>query len=150
MVEEIATVVSCSDEGVWLTTTPVATCNTCQVNDDCGTGIVAKTLTARKHHFFVPCTLKLLPGEQVKIGLAEQSLLMAALMVYMLPLLLLLTLALLANALGLNEGGVVLFGFSGGFAGFIIARRYGQYQEKHTHIHIIDVLPSLGIQQQIR
>ncbi|MDX1391581.1 MAG: SoxR reducing system RseC family protein, partial [Rheinheimera sp.] len=81
MVEEIATVVACDDNGFWLTTTPVASCNSCQASADCGTGIVAKTLTPRTLHFFVPSTLKLLPGEQVKIGLAEPALINAALMV---------------------------------------------------------------------
>ena len=82
MVEEIATVVRSDSAGLWLTTTPVASCNACQVSDDCGTGIVAKTLTARSQQFFVPTRLNLLPGEQVKVGLSEQQLIVAALMVY--------------------------------------------------------------------
>ena len=90
MVEEIATVVAVEAGGVWLSTTPVASCNACNVSDDCGTGIVAKTMTPRQQRFFITTPLSLLPGEQVKIGLQESSLLVAALMVYLLPLLLLL------------------------------------------------------------
>ena len=57
MVEEIATVVSVEQKGVWLMTTPVASCNACQVSEDCGTGIVAKTLTPKTLHFFVASEL---------------------------------------------------------------------------------------------
>lgn len=147
MVEEIATVVSCDDNGVWLTTTPVASCNACNVSDDCGTGIVAKTLTPKTLHFFVPSTLKLLPGEQVKIGLPEHKLVTAALVVYMLPLLLMLLPALLASAAGVSEGGLMLIALCGAALGFVVARRYGQLQEQHSPIHILEVLPSLGVRQ---
>ena len=148
MVEEIATVVSVDNHGVWLTTTPVGSCNACQVSEDCGTGIVAKTMTPKQSHFFVPSELKLLAGEQVKIGVSEQSLIAAALMVYLLPLLLMLLLLLPANALGLNEGLQMLAAAAGALAGFAVARLYGRNQEKRTNIHILEVLPSLGVQQQ--
>lgn len=147
MVEEIATVASCEGGGVWLTTTPVASCNACNVSKDCGTGIVAKTLTPRQHRFFVPTELTLLPGEQIKIGLGEQSLITAAVMVYLLPIVLLLLLALLGNAAGLTEGWVMLLALAGTAAGFMLARRYGRQQEKCSQIVILDVLPSLGVQQ---
>jgi sigma-E factor negative regulatory protein RseC len=149
MVEEIATVISCDNNGVWLSTTPVASCNACQVSDDCGTGIVAKTLTPKTQHFFVPSALKLLPGEQVKIGLPERNLLMAALMVYLLPLLLMLLATVLGSVAGLAEHWLMLLALVGAGSGFMLARRYGQ-SEQQAHIHIIEVLPSLGVRQQTR
>lgn len=148
MVEEIATVVACDNDGVWLTTTPVASCNACQASDDCGTGIVAKTLTPKSLQFFVPSTLKLLPGEQVKIGLPEPQLLKAALMVYLLPLSLLLLAALIASSAGLNEGLQMLLAVCGAVAGFYLARRYGKQQERQTQIQILAVLPTLQVQQR--
>ncbi|OYW96740.1 MAG: sigma E positive regulator RseC/MucC, partial [Alishewanella sp. 32-51-5] len=78
MVEEIATVVATESDGVWLTTTPAGSCNSCHASGDCGTGIVAKTLTPRQRRFFVKSALPLLPGEQVRIGVAEQGLVTAA------------------------------------------------------------------------
>lgn len=149
MVEEIATVAACEDNGVWLTTTPVASCNACNVSDECGTGIVAKTMTSRQQRFFVPTALSLLPGEQVKIGMDEQNLIMAALMVYLLPLVLLLVLSLLGNAVGLAEGWVMLLALAGTASGFMLARRYGQRQEKQSQIVILEVLPSIGVQHHM-
>lgn len=147
MVEQIATVLRVEQDGVWLSSTPVASCNACQVSSDCGTGIVAKTLTARSQQFFVPTRLNLLPGEQVKVGLSEQQLIVAALMVYLLPLVLLLTLALAGAAAGLSEGYLMLLGLLGAASGFMLARRYGKQQEQHSQVVILQVLPSVGVQQ---
>ena len=145
MVEEIATVVKAEAGGLWLTTTPVTSCNACQVSDDCGTGIVAKTLTPKSLQFFIPSELALLPGEQVKIGLPEQQLINAALMVYLLPLILLLCAVLLGNALALAELWLIVFAALGAVAGFMLARRYGQQQQLNTQICILEVLPSLAV-----
>lgn len=149
MVEEIATVAASERNGVWLTTTPVASCNACKVSDDCGTGIVAKTVTPKQQRFFVPTALTLLPGEQVKIGLDEQSLVMAALMVYLIPLMLLLLLTLAGSAAGLEEPWIILLAVIGTAAGFTLTRHYGKYQANHTKIVILEVLPSLGVQQHV-
>ncbi|MDP2715065.1 SoxR reducing system RseC family protein [Rheinheimera sp.] len=149
MVEEIATVVSVDSGGVWLSTTPVASCNACNVSDDCGTGIVAKTMTPRQQRFFVATSLALLPGEQVKIGMQEHNLIMAAVMVYLLPLLLLLASAVLAGLAGLAEGWVILAALAGVTAGFLLARRYGRLQQSTEHISILEVLPQLGLQRLI-
>lgn len=145
MVEEIATVVAAENDGVWLTTTPQGTCNSCQVSSDCGTGIVTKALTPRQQRFFLPTTLSLLPGEQVRIGVAEQPLLMAAFMVYLLPLLLLVLCAALASYAGLTEGLVILCACAGAAAGFFIARRYSQQQTPAQHIRILEVLSALAV-----
>lgn len=149
MVEEIATVAACESNGVWLTTTPVASCNACNVSDDCGTGIVTKTLTPKQHRFFVATALPLLPGEQVKIGLDEQSLVSAALMVYLIPLLLLLLLTLAGSAAGVQEPWLILLAATGAAAGFMLTRRYGQHQGKAAKIVILEVMPSLGVQQHL-
>ena len=148
MVEEIATVVRADSAGLWLTTTPVASCNACQVSDDCGTGIVAKTLTPRTQQFYIQTELKLLPGEQVKIGLHEHNLLKAALMVYLLPLLLMVLLAVLGSSLALAEGWIILLALLGAGIGFVLARRYDRSQAGLAQLSILQVLPSLAVSQQ--
>lgn len=147
MVEQLASVVATESNGVWLTTTPVSSCNACNVSDDCGTGIVAKTLTPRQHRFFVSTDLSLLPGEQVKIAVSEQNLLQAAFIVYLLPLVLMLLAALFAShSLMLAEGWVMLAALLGASVGFLIARRYSLWQQSQTEqIHIMQVLPQLAI-----
>ncbi|MBU2113965.1 MAG: SoxR reducing system RseC family protein [Gammaproteobacteria bacterium] len=147
MVEEIATVVATAPGGVWLTTTPVGTCNACQVSSDCGTGIVTKALTPRQSRFFLATDLPLLAGEQVRIGVAEQHLVTAALMVYLLPLLLLVGAALSASVAGLAEIWLILLSAVAAGLGFVIARRYDQRQHSAQPIHILAVLPALKVNQ---
>lgn len=147
MVEEIATVVATEQGGVWLTTTPVGTCNACQVSSDCGTGIVTKALTPRQSRFFLATDLPLLAGEQVRIGVAEQRLVSAALVVYLLPLLLLIAATLFASAAGLAEIQVIVLAFVAAAIGFGIARWYGQRQDAVQQIHILAVLPALAVNQ---
>lgn len=147
MVEEIATVVATAQGGVWLTTTPVGTCNACQVSSDCGTGIVTKALTPRQSRFFLATDLPLLAGERVRIGVTEQHLVAAALMVYILPLLLLVGAALGASVAGLAEIWVIVLSAVAAGAGFGIARRYDQRQNRAKPIHILAVLPTVAVNQ---
>lgn len=147
MVEEIATVVATAPGGVWLTTTPVGTCNACQVSSDCGTGIVTNALTPRQSRFFLTTDLPLLAGEQVRIGVAEQHLVTAALMVYLLPLLLLVGAALSASVAGFAEIWVILLSAVAAGLGFVIARAYDQRQNSAQPIHIVAVLPALKVNQ---
>ncbi|GGW65252.1 SoxR reducing system RseC family protein [Alishewanella tabrizica] len=151
MVEEIATVVATESDGVWLVTTPVGTCNSCQVSSDCGTGIVAKTFTPRQNRFFVKTTENLLPGEQVQIGIAEHGLVVAALMVYLVPLLLaLITMVLLQSIWQLAEGWLMLSAILAGASGFYLASRYSQnVQQQQEQVKILYVLPNLKVSNPI-
>ncbi|KKO48557.1 sigma E positive regulator RseC/MucC [Arsukibacterium sp. MJ3] len=148
MIEQIATVLAVDEGGVWLGTTPVTTCNACQVSSDCGTGIVAKTLTPRQNRFFVSTHLTLLPGEQVKIATTEQQVVIAALLVYLLPLVLMLLLALVADlAWQVSEGWTMLAALFGACAGLLIARYYGNNVATAQQLNIVAVLPALKVQQ---
>lgn len=149
MIEQIATVLAVESDGVWLGTTPVTTCNSCHASEDCGTGIVAKTMTPRQNRFFVTTELPLLPGEQVKIATAGQQLVTAALLVYLLPLVLMMSSALLVH-LGWQaaEGWVMLAAAAGAGAGLLIARYYGATMAHQQQLSILAVLPNISVQQQ--
>jgi sigma-E factor negative regulatory protein RseC len=146
MVEEIATVVATESDGVWLTTTPAGSCNSCQVSGDCGTGIVAKTLTPRQRRFFVKSALPLLPGEQVRIGVAEQGLVTAALLVYLLPLLLMIASVTLLHTLWqLAEVWLLLAAVIALYSGFRLAKHYDQRLQHLESVQILQVLPQLSV-----
>lgn len=151
MVEEIATVVAKEPEGVWLVTTPAGSCNSCSASADCGTGIVAKTFTPRKNRFFVRTPLNLLPGEQVQIGIAEQGLVIAALMVYLLPLfLMLLALVLVQWLWQPAEPWLLLVAVLAASGGFYLARLYdNKVQRQQEQVFILRILPGLNISNPI-
>lgn len=148
MIEQIATVLAVESDGVWLETTPVTTCNACHVSNDCGTGIVAKTMTPRQNRFFIITELPLLPGEQVRVATAGEQLVTAALLVYLLPLLLMILCALLIH-LGWQaaEGWVMLAAASGAGAGLLLARYYGTKLATWQPLSILAVLPEIKVQQ---
>lgn len=147
MVEELATVVAAETAGVWLVTTPAGSCNSCNVSADCGTGIVAKTFTPRQNRFFVKTSLNLLPGEQVQIGITEHGLVLAALMVYLLPLLLMLMVLLLVQTLWQPaELWLVFSAMLAAAGGFYLARLYNdKVQQQQEQVQILRVLPQLKV-----
>lgn len=147
MIEQVATVLAVENNGVWLGTTPVSTCNTCQVSNDCGSGIVAKTLTPRQNRFFVTTDLPLLPGEQVTIATPGQQLVNAALLVYLLPLVLMIVSALLVHLIWqAPEGWLMLAAGFGALSGLLIARYYGTKMAGQQPLSIVAVLPAISIQ----
>lgn len=147
MVEEIATVIANEPGGVWLVTTPAGSCNSCNVSTDCGTGIIAKTFTPRQNRFFVKTPLNLLPGEKVQIGVAEQGLVLAALMVYLLPLVLMLAMSVLVQLLWQPaEVWLLLIAVLAAGCGFWLARLYNnKIQQQQEQVRILRILPELNI-----
>ena len=146
MLEEIATVMKSQSDGVWLKTQSVSSCNACQSNNDCGTGVVAKALTPRENLFFVKSPLQLLEGQKVKIAVSEQHLLSAAALLYLLPLFCLIAVAALLSRLQLAESAIVLGSLTALIVGFGIARFFSGPAAKQEQIEILAVLPELAVQ----
>ncbi|MDX3773979.1 SoxR reducing system RseC family protein [Chromatiaceae bacterium AAb-1] len=148
MADEIATVVSSEHNGVWLSTTPVSSCHACHASENCGAGVVAKTFTPKKTRFFVVTDKTLLPGERVRIAITEQSLIKAAFMVYLMPLLLMFACILLARHWWQPaEGWLILLAVVSAAGGFLLARKYNHWLARQPEqITITEVLPQLGLQ----
>lgn len=124
MIEEVATVVALSEEGVEVVCFSKSACGQCRQKSHCGTGLVAGALPERNHRFVISTPLTLRVGEQVRIGIPEQSLIRSAMLIYLLPLLCILTASLLASVLfKLGDGGTIASAFIGGAAGFVLASR---------------------------
>ncbi|GAA3541211.1 SoxR reducing system RseC family protein [Zobellella aerophila] len=124
MIEEVATVVQLVPEGVVLECFSRSACGQCRQSQHCGTGLVAKALPGRSHQFVVATPLPLRVGEQVRIGIPEQSLIKSAVLIYLLPLLCVLLASLLASLLfKLGDGGTIASAIAGGWLGFLLASR---------------------------
>jgi sigma-E factor negative regulatory protein RseC len=146
MLEEIATVMKTEADGVWLKTQSVSSCNACQSNNDCGTGVVAKALTPRDNLFFVRSPLQLLAGQKVKIAVSEQHLVSAAALLYLLPLFCLIAVAALLSQLQLAEGTVILGSLAALACGFVFARSFNGSSKQQEQIEILQILPDLAVQ----
>lgn len=88
------------------------TCGGCQANDDCGTGVVAKAFSPKKEQLYLPCEQVVKVGQGVKLGIPEERLLSASALVYLLPLVAMLSAALAAQfslpLLGLQAEGWII------------------------------------------
>lgn len=112
MIEEMGRVVAVEPGYAWIETQVKTTCGSCVAQDNCGTGLVAKTFTPKAEHIKIAVPDALCVGQSVKIGIPEQQLLSASAFLYIVPLL-----ALIASAtifhhfLSLAEPLVIILSF---------------------------------------
>ena len=95
-----------------------AGCGRCQLRHGCGAGTLERALPGRSLELSIPSTLPLRPGERVTVGLRESTMLAAAGLVYLVPVLILLAGALALAPLGdaASAAGGIL-GLAGGIFG---------------------------------
>ena len=123
MIEETGRVVAVEEGAVWVETLRKTTCSTCSANAGCGQGLMDKLGVGRQRGFVRVLTdLQLALDDEVVIGIREDLLLRAAVLVYLLPLLGLLVGALLASSLGLAEGLVILGALCGLLTAWLVVR----------------------------
>ena len=129
MSEELATVVAIEGDHVWVECERRSACSGCQQQSNCGTGTVAKAFPLRAQRLRVKMTTEVGVGQQIRLGIPQQSLLRGAALVDVLPLFCLLAGALLGQLwlapllLG-GEGITILCCLLGGGLGFLLVRYF--------------------------
>lgn len=119
MLEQSARVIESSSRGVWVEAVEPSGCGTCG-GQGCSTRRIAELLQRRPRHFRVDSDLDLSPGEHVVIGIAEGSVLRAALRGYGIPLFLMLAGALLAQWIWPGDLSALAGLLLGGLAGWTV------------------------------
>lgn len=97
MIEETAIVTRVGHGRVWIKSQPGSACAGCMQQSSCGTATLAKLLPKRQ--FAVNCELPLQTGDQVRVAIDDSGLLMASLLLYLLPLLVMLLWVVVINQL---------------------------------------------------
>ncbi len=115
MIEERGQVLAVAGDRVRVAVERHSACGSCKARAACGQGMMQALRRERCHEVEARCSLPVQVGDLVVVGVAEELAVRSALLVYVLPLLALLAGALLADALGLNEGWSILAAL-GGFA----------------------------------
>ncbi|WP_105900872.1 SoxR reducing system RseC family protein [Vibrio gangliei] len=122
-------------------------CKSCQSQKSCGTGMVSKALGNKAHLWKLNTREPLQAGQVVEIGLPEKSLVLSALVVYLLPLLAMILGSVVAQLvlrpwLGLGEGIVILSFFLCGALGIYFAKPATQWLEQKvgSEVSLIRVL----------
>ncbi|AEB48814.1 Sigma-E factor regulatory protein RseC [Aeromonas veronii B565] len=129
MSEELATVVAIEGDHAWVECERRSACSGCQQQSNCGTGTVAKAFPLKAPRLRVRLTAEVRVGQQVRLGIPQESLLRGAALVYVLPLFCLLAGALLGQLwltplLSGGEGITILCCLLGGVLGFLLVRYF--------------------------
>lgn len=151
MMTALATVISVDEDqgmnNVQLSCDQQTSCNSCKSQKNCGTGMVSKALGGRAHFWKLRTNQYLKAGQVVEIGLPEKSLVLSALVVYLLPLLTMIAGSVFAQLvlrpwLNLGEGIVILMFFICGGLGIYFAKPMTQWLEKKVdnEVSLIRVL----------
>lgn len=119
MITETAIVVSIENNQTWVETQRKSACGQCSANKGCGTSVLSKVIGNKLTKIKAINNIGAKVGDEVVIGLNEQSLLKGAFMTYMLPLLFMFLFAVIGQLfsenmqLQNNELLVVVFGVVG-------------------------------------
>lgn len=137
MLEETGLVVRSTPAGVWVETVRQSSCGSCAARKGCGQRLLAEVGQGRRFEVRAdnPRRLELRSGDRVVLGLAENALLMASAMVYLVPLALMLLLAVLAQQAAVAEPWVVAAGVAGLGLGFLLARWFGRHAASGCRLH---------------
>ncbi|GAA0199684.1 SoxR reducing system RseC family protein [Kangiella japonica] len=120
MFTETGQVIAAEDGTVWVQTQSKTGCSSCKVSSTCGSGIVNKAFSHKVYVTPLKNTLNAHINDEVEVGIPEDLVLKASLVVYLLPLFCLM-LALLLSSLALpnlSELGSILTAFVGLLVGF--------------------------------
>lgn len=89
MITENAIVVLIENNQTWIETQRKSACGECSANKGCGTSVLSKVIGNKLSRIKAINNINAQVGDEVVIGLNEQSLLKGAFMIYMWPLILL-------------------------------------------------------------
>lgn len=123
MLEETGKVVAIEGRYAVIETQQRSACGHCNVGDSCGTSVLAGLFSKRRNRVRLENHLNLSVGDQAVIGINESVLLSTAMMAYLLPLLMMITLTVISSLSGFGDGINFLVGMLGLFGGMMISNR---------------------------
>ncbi len=130
MLEETGIVVAIDNDQAWVQTIRQSACSSCEAKNGCGQGVLARISDGKANQVLVNNSLSLKVGEEVLIGIPEELLIKASVMVYLLPLLTMVVVALtIEKWLKPGDGWVALAGCSGLAIGFLIVKLYSAHHK---------------------
>ena len=123
MLEETGKVIAIEGRYAVIETQQRSACGHCNVGDSCGTSVLAGLFSKRRNRVRLENHLDLSVGDQAVIGINESVLLSTAVMAYLLPLLMMITLTVISSLSGFGDGINFVVGMLGLFSGMMISNR---------------------------
>ena len=127
MITELGRVIKVEDGFAWVETSVKSSCSSCAAKGNCGTSAVAEAVAGKTVVNKVNNDLGAELGDQVEIGIEEDTLIYGAFYLYLVPLITAIVFALisqfwLVRFFPINEGIVILSTFVGGIMGFYFSK----------------------------
>ncbi len=147
LIKETGKVVALENDGLWVETVQRSACHVCAVQKGCGQGVLARFVGNS-------AVIRVLPGEcdlvdiqendQVIIGIPEDVLVRGTILLYLLPLLMLVTGASLAAMLSISDFFVAIGAILGLLGGGLIARLHSLINKNNERIQpkLLERLPA--------
>lgn len=143
MVEENGTVIHSDADRLIVAVVQSSACQSCRARQGCGQAVLSGLGSAEaqvaKNHFELTPRADLRAGDEVRLGIAEDSLSLAALWMYLWPLLVALVGLLAGAALGLSEGWQLLLAMLGGAAAIVVTRYRFRHPDQRWEPRVLAV-----------
>lgn len=149
MITETGKVVALKGDRAWVRTIRASACQSCSARSGCGQKVLASASGGRANQVLVENVVGARVGDEVTLGIDEQALLGASVMVYAVPLMLMVVGSLCGHFLsGGGDAGAVAGALTGLTAGFLASRQYqgrnaGSYEPKMLRVNRISSLSCL-------
>ena len=124
MIEQRAIITQTEQGFAWIEAQRETSCGSCSARKGCGTGLLAKSIGRRFISMKVLNPIGAEVGDEVVVGLPENSFLKSAFLTYLLPLVLMFFGAIVASELSTNQLIIGLGGLGGIVLGWIILRHH--------------------------
>jgi sigma-E factor negative regulatory protein RseC len=146
MITETGKVVALTGDHVWVQTIRNTACQSCSVRQGCGQRVLASATGGRASQVLVANTMLAEVGDEVTLGIDEQALLGASLLVYALPLLLMVVASVAGHQLSGGQDPAAIAGALGGLAtGFLLSRKLQSVQGNRYEPRLLSVNSALAI-----
>lgn len=145
MIAETGNVVAVDDGHAWIQTIRTKACQSCAARNGCGQKLLASATGGRANQVRVVNSVNARVGEEVTLGIDENALLGASLLVYALPLLLLVVGSVLGHYVSDGSDVPAMLGAVTGLASGFMASRIvqsrntGHYEPRLLRVNRIPV-----------
>lgn len=149
MITETGKVVALTGNQAWVQTIRNTACQSCSVRQGCGQRVLASATGGRASQVLVANTMQADVGDEVTLGIDEQALLGASLLVYALPLSLMVVASVAGHQLSGGQDPVAIAGALVGLAaGFLLSRKLqgmhgNRYEPKLLRVNSAPVVSTL-------
>ena len=98
MITETARVIAVEGDKITVEAAIKSTCNSCQAQSDCGTGVVSRALAPKTQQLTLHSPMPVHVGQSVTVGVPEAGVLSASAWLYLVPLFMFIIVVSVSNA----------------------------------------------------